>query len=141
MDAVIADSVAARRFTMLVLAIFASVALVLGCVGIYSVVSHAIRARTHEMAIRLALGARPRGLLGMVFRRGAAMALPGVTAGLAASLWLTRFMEHMLFGIQPHDPFTMGGVGGLSLAVTFAACFVPARRAARVDPMQALRQI
>lgn len=139
MDGVIADSLATRRFSMMVLGIFAALALVMACIGIYGVISHLVGERTHEIAIRLALGAERWDVLRMVLRDGAKMALAGVAIGLGAALGLTRLMTNMLFGISAHDPVTVAGVVSLLTVVAVAACYVPARRATRVDPVVALR--
>ena len=139
MEGVISDSLATRRFSMIVLGIFAALALLMACVGIYGVMSHLVGERTHEIAIRLALGAERRDVLRMVLRDGAKMALAGVAIGLGTALGLTRLMTSMLFGITAHDPVTVAGVVSLLTVVAFAACYIPARRATRVDPMVALR--
>ena len=131
MDGVISDSLATRRFSMIVLGIFAALALLMACVGIYGVISHLVGERTHEIAIRLALGAERWDVLRMVLRDGAKMALAGVAIGLAAALGLTRLMTSMLFGISAHDPVTVAGVVSLLMFVAFAACYIPARRATR----------
>jgi predicted permease len=139
MDGVIADRLATRRFSMIVLGIFAALALLMAGVGIYGVISHVVGERTHEIAIRLTLGAEQWDVLWMVLRDGAKMALAGVAIGLGAALALTRLVTSMLFGISPHDPVTVAGVVSLLAFVAFAACYIPARRATRVDPMVALR--
>jgi predicted permease len=139
MDGVISDRLARRRFTMIVLGVFAALALSMACVGIYGVVSHLVGERTHEIAIRVALGAERWDVLRMVLRDGAKMALAGITIGLGAALGLTRLMTSMLFGISAHDPVTVAGVVSLLTFVAFAACYIPARNATRIDPMAALR--
>ncbi len=139
MDGVISDRLARRRFSMIVLGIFAALALLMASVGIYGVISHLVGERTHEIAIRLALGAERWDVLRMVLRDGAKMTLAGVATGLAAALGLTRLMTSMLFGISAHDPVTVAGVVSLLMFVAFAACYIPARRATRVDPIVALR--
>jgi predicted permease len=139
MDGVISDSLATRRFSMIVLGVFSALALLMACVGIYGVISHLVGERTHEIAIRMALGAERWDVLRTVLRDWAKMALAGVGIGLAAALGLTRFMRSMLFGISAHDPVTVAGVVSLLMLVAFAACYVPARRATRIDPMVALR--
>jgi ABC-type antimicrobial peptide transport system permease subunit len=111
----------------------------MACVGIYGVNSHLVGERTHEIAIRMALGAKRWDVLRMVLRDGAKMAVAGVVIGLGTALGLTRFMTSMLFGISAHDPVTVTGVVTLLTFVAFAACYIPARRATRVDPMVALR--
>jgi putative ABC transport system permease protein len=139
MDGVMLDRLATRRFSMMVLGIFAALALLMACVGIYGVMSHLVGERTHEIAIRVALGAERWDVLRMVLRDGVKIALAGVAIGLGAALGLTRLMTSMLFGISAHDPATLAGVVSLLTFVAFAACYIPARRATRVDPMVALR--
>jgi predicted permease len=139
MDGVISDSLATRRFAMIVLGIFAALALLMACVGIYGVISHLVGERKHEIAIRMALGAERLDVLRTVLGDGAKMALAGVAIGLGAALGLTRLMTSMLFGISAHDPVTVAGVVSLLMFVAFAACYIPARRATRVDPMVTLR--
>jgi predicted permease len=139
MGGAISAGLARRRFTMVVLGAFAALALLMACVGIYSVISHLVGERTHEIAIRMALGAERWEILRMVLRDGAKMALAGVAIGLGAALGLTRLIASMLFGISAHDPVTMTGVVSLLTLVAFAACYLPARRATRVDPMVVLR--
>jgi predicted permease len=139
MDAVISNSIAARRFSMILLGVFASLALVLACVGIYGVISYMVGQRTHEIGVRMALGAQRDDVLRLVIGHGAKMALIGVAIGIGASLGLTRLMANQLFGVSAHDPLTFAGVGMLLLLVAVVACYIPARRATRVDPMIALR--
>ena len=139
MDGIISDSLAARRFSMILLGIFAALALVMSCVGIYGVISYLAGQRTHEIGIRMALGAERRDVLWMVLGDGAKMALVGVAIGLVAALGLTRLMENMLFGVGARDPLTLAGVAVVLSLVALAACYIPARRATRVDPMVALR--
>ncbi len=139
MDGVISDSLAARRFSMILLGIFAALALVMSCVGIYGVISYLAGQRTHEIGIRIALGAERRDVLRMVLGEGAKMALVGVAIGLVAAFGLTRLMANMLFGVSAHDPLSFAAVAGLLIMVALAACYIPARRAMKVDPMVALR--
>jgi predicted permease len=139
MDGIIAGSLATRRFAMILLGLFAGIALVLACVGIYGVVSYLVGRRTHEIGIRTALGAQREDVLRMVLMDGARMALVGVAIGLVTSLGLTRLMSGMIFGVSAHDPLTFAGVCGLLVLVALAACYVPARRATRIDPVVALR--
>jgi predicted permease len=139
MDEIISDSLAARRFSMVLLGIFAALAVVMSCVGIYGVISYLAGQRTHEIGIRIALGAKRRDVLGMVLAEAARMALLGVALGLVAALGLTHLMANLLFGVSPHDPLTLAGVATLLMLVALAACYVPARRATKVDPMVALR--
>jgi predicted permease len=140
MDDVVATSYAARRLTMILLAAFAVLALALACVGIYGVISYFVGQRTQEIGIRMALGAQRRDILHLVLGEGAKMAMLGAVIGIAASLGLTRLMAKQLFGVSAHDPMTYASVAALLVLVALAACYVPARRAARVDPMTSLRR-
>jgi putative ABC transport system permease protein len=139
MNDVIADSLAIKRFSMLLLGVFAILATLLSCVGIYGVLSYIAGQRTHEIGVRMALGAERRDVLRMMLSQAGKMALIGVAVGLIAALALTRLMASMLFGISTHDPLTFSGVAMLLMLVALAACLIPARRATRVDPMVALR--
>jgi len=139
MDGIISDRLVTRRFSMIVLGIFAALSLLMACVGIYGVIWHWVGERTHEIAIRVALGAERRDIVQMVLRDGAKLIVVGVIIGLAAALGLARLMSSMLFGISTHDPLSVAGVTSVLTFVAFAACYVPARRATRVDPLAALR--
>jgi predicted permease len=139
MDEVVSSSFAARRLSMLLLSVFASLALVLACVGIYGVISYLVSQRTHEIGVRMALGAERRDILRLVIGHGARMALVGVAIGIGAALGLMRLMASQLFGVSAHDPSTFAAVAMLLIIVAVAACYIPARRAMRVDPMIALR--
>jgi predicted permease len=139
MEEVISDSLAARRFSMELLGVFAGLALVMSCVGIYGVISYIAGQRTHEIGIRMALGAERGDVLRMVVGEGAKMALVGVAIGLAAAFGLTRLLASMLFGVSAHDPLSFTGVAVLLLLVALAACYLPARRAMKVNPLIALR--
>jgi len=139
MDDVVATSYAARRLTMILLTGFAALAILLACVGIYGVISYLVGQRTQEIGIRMALGAQRRDILVLVLGEGTKMALVGAVLGVAASLLLTRLMAKQLFGVSAHDPFTYGSVAFVLMLVAIAACFVPARRAVRTDPMKSLR--
>jgi predicted permease len=139
MDDVVATSYAARRLTMILLTGFAALAMILACVGIYGVVSYLVGQRTQEIGIRMALGAQPRDILVLVLGEGTRMALIGALLGTAASLGLTRLMAKQLFGVSAHDPLTYTSVAFVLMLVAIAACFVPARRAVRMDPMRSLR--
>ncbi len=139
MDQSISDSLASRRFAMILLAAFAAVALLLSSIGIYGVVSYVAGQRTHEIGIRLALGAQRRDILRLVLAEGSKLALIGVAAGIAAALGLTQLMSSILYGVSPMDPLTFAAVAVLLITIALAACYLPARRAMHVDPIVALR--
>jgi len=139
LDEVVADSLAARRFSMILLGVFAALALLLSSIGIYGVISYVVGQRTHEIGIRMALGAQRGDVLRLMLGEGMKMALVGVAIGIAAALGLTRLMTNMLFGVSAADPLTFCGVAFVLAAVALTACYIPARRAMRVDPMVALR--
>ncbi|MGH9848206.1 MAG: FtsX-like permease family protein, partial [Blastocatellia bacterium] len=139
MEEVAARSVAQRRFNMLLVGLFAGLGLLLASVGIYGVVSYSVAQRTNEIGIRIALGARSADVIRLILRHGLALALAGVALGAAASFGLTRLMKGFLFGVGATDPLTFAAVALLLTMVALAACWIPARRAARVDPMVALR--
>jgi predicted permease len=139
MNEVVSNSFAAWRLSMILLGVFATLALVLACVGIYGVISYLVGQRTHEIGVRMALGAQPSDVLRLVIGHGTEMALAGVAMGVVAALGLTRLMTNQLFGVSTHDPLTFAGVAALLMLVAVAACYIPARRAMRVDPMIALR--
>ncbi len=139
MSEIIASSLAARRFSMTLLGIFAGVALLLASVGIYGVVSYVVGQRTREIGVRIAMGAQQSEVLFLVLAQGAAMAAFGLVIGLAAALALTRLMATMLFAISAADPLTYMCVVALLFAVSMAACWMPARRASRLNPVDALR--
>jgi ABC-type antimicrobial peptide transport system permease subunit len=139
MEQLLAQSVASRRFQMSLFGAFAAMALVLAAVGVYGVISYSVSHRTHEIGIRMALGARPRDVLLMIVRQGMTLALVGVSIGLAAALGLTRVLKGLLFGLSVTDPPTFLQIAALLLGVAFLACYLPARRATRVDPLAAIR--
>ncbi|MET0623131.1 MAG: ABC transporter permease [Pyrinomonadaceae bacterium] len=139
MEERLAESVAQRRFNMTLLGVFACVALVLAGVGVYGVMAYAVARRTHEIGIRVALGAQRGDVVRLVLRQGMWLALAGVGAGLAGAYAVTRLMSGLLYGVSPTDPLTFVGVALLLAAVGLLACLVPARRATKVDPMTALR--
>jgi ABC-type antimicrobial peptide transport system permease subunit len=139
MESAISDSLAQRRFAMVLLAAFAALALLLASVGIYGVIAYIVGQRTQEIGIRMALGAHRLDVLRLMLWEGMRLALIGVAIGIAAGLALTRLMAKMLYGISATDPLTFSGVVMILLLVAVAACYLPARRAARINPMQALR--
>ena len=139
MEQIITESLASRRFAMLALTIFASVALVLAAVGIYGVMSYSVTQRTHEIGIRMALGASAYDVLKMVLGQGMLLVLIGLVIGIVGALALTRVMASLLFGVSATDPVTFGVISLLLALVALLACYIPARRAMRVDPMSALR--
>jgi putative ABC transport system permease protein len=139
MQDVVANSVQRRRFSMLLLTIFAAVAMLLAAIGLYGVMSYSVAQRTKEIGIRMALGARRPDVLVLVVKQGMALVLLGIAAGIVLSLGMTRLISGMLFGITATDPLTFAGVALLLGAVAFLANYLPARRAASVDPMVALR--
>jgi len=139
MEEIISESLATRRFTMILLGVFAGLALLLASVGIYGVISYVAGERTREMGIRMALGAQRRDILWLILRQGGTLAVVGVAVGLISSFALARFMAGLLYGVQATDPATLLVVAGLLGAVALVACSVPALRAARVDPMITLR--
>jgi predicted permease len=139
MNEVIADSLARRRFAMILLNAFAAVALLLSSIGLYGVISYLVGQQMQELGIRLALGAQRADVLLLVLSQGMKMALGGVTSGLLAALGLTRLLAQLLYGVSATDPATFAFIALLLVAVALAACFVPAWRATKVDPMAALR--
>ncbi len=139
MSELVSESVAPRRFQMLLALLFALSALFLASLGIYGVITYSVEQRRHELGIRAALGARFSDLRRMVLRQGMAPALAGLVTGLGASVPTGRLMEGLLFGVSPLDPPTLAIVTFVIVIVAVAACYVPARRATKVDPMVALR--
>jgi len=139
MDRLLDTSIARQRMSMLVFGVFAGVALVLASIGLYGVVAHGVTERTHEIGVRMALGAERRHVLALVVRQGLSMAIVGTLVGITAALTLSRLIESLLFHVQPTDPTTFGLVVATLLGVSVLACYVPAWRATRVDPTQALR--
>jgi putative ABC transport system permease protein len=140
MDQIVARSVANRRFALELLSVFAVVALLLAAVGIYGVMSYSFSQRGHEIGIRLALGAQRMHILQLAVGEGMQLVAVGLGIGLMGAAVLTRFFGTMLFGVSPSDPITFGGISATLAAVGFLACYVPARRATRVDPLIALRE-
>jgi predicted permease len=139
MQEVYGKSLARTSFTLVMLGIAGAMALSLGIIGIYGVISYSVSQRQREIGIRLALGAQRGDLLQMVLRRGAKLALVGVAIGISAALALTRLMTNLLFGVTAHDPITFAAVAALLIVVAVLACYIPARRAMLVDPIVALR--
>jgi putative ABC transport system permease protein len=132
-------SMARRKFSLFLMAVFAVSALLLAALGIYGVMAFVVSQRAQEFGIRLALGAKPRDILGLAFRPGLILTATGAIVGLGASIVVTRLMSSLLFGVSASDPMTFAVVPVLLGIVTLAACFIPARRATRVSPMQVLK--
>jgi len=139
LDGLLSRSLSPRRFAAVLIGVLAGLALVLSAVGIYGVMSYTLGQRTQEIGVRMALGAQPKNMLALVLGRGAGLALAGIFAGTLGALALTRFLSSLLFEVPSKDPFTFVVVAGLLLLVALAACYFPARRAMKVDPMVALR--
>jgi putative ABC transport system permease protein len=139
LDNLLADSVSPRRFSMSMLGIFAALALLLAAVGIYGVMSYIVSLRTNEIGIRMALGAKPADIRRIIVRRGAGLALVGVAIGTGGALALTKLLSSLLYSVKPTDPLTFAAVGAILASAALVACYVPASRAMRVDPMVALR--
>jgi putative ABC transport system permease protein len=139
MESLLSTSIARARFSALLLGVFAAVALVLSGVGIYGVISYTVAQRGHEIGVRMALGAQAMDVIKLVLRNGMMLALLGVVLGIAGAFALTRLMTTLLFGVSPTDAVTFGVVSLLLLLVALLACYIPARRATRVDPLVALR--
>src|SRR5262249_50915288 len=139
MDQVLDTSMARQRVSMIIFVVFAAVALTLASVGLYGVVAHAVTERTHEIGVRMALGAEARHVLALVVRQGISMAVVGAAIGVAGAVAVSRWIEGLLFGVTPTDPATFASVVATLLAVAAVACYIPAWRATRVDPTTALR--
>jgi putative ABC transport system permease protein len=139
MNQLVSDSVSTRRVTLVLLGLFSALALVLAAIGIYGVISYSVAQRTHEIGIRMALGAQHKDVLRMILRQGVKIAVAGVAIGVVVSLGLTQLMSSLLFSVSAADPLTFAGVAILLVLVAMLACYIPARRALQVDPMVALR--
>ncbi len=139
MEQLHAVSTARQNFNMLLLTIFAGIALLLAAIGLYGLMSYSVEQRKQEIGIRLALGAEHRDVSSMIVRQGMLLAGSGVVIGLAAAFGLTRLIQSLLYGVKPWDPVTFGGVAVVLSAVALLASYIPARRAMRVDPVIALR--
>jgi ABC-type antimicrobial peptide transport system permease subunit len=136
---IVKDSLTQSRFSMLLLSAFGALALILASIGIYGVISYSVGQRTREIGVRMAVGAQRRNVLGLVLGQGARLAGLGIAIGLVAAIGVTRLMASLLFGVAPRDPLTFFAVPVLLMAIALLACYIPARRAMRVDPMVALR--
>jgi putative ABC transport system permease protein len=134
-----AESVATERLNLMLLAIFAGIALVLAIVGIYGVMSYSVTQRTHEIGIRMAIGAQPRDVFAMILGHGMKLALIGIGLGLVGAFALTRLMASMLFGVEPTDATTFSAIAVLLTVVALLACYLPGRRATKVEPTVSLR--
>jgi ABC-type antimicrobial peptide transport system permease subunit len=139
LDDAVSESLAQRRFSMNMVGLFALTALLLAAIGIYGVISYIVSERTHEFGIRLALGAERKNILQIVLRQGLQLAFAGAVIGLVGALVVSRFMAALLYGVPPTDLLTFGVVAVLFLSVALIACYLPALRATKVDPMIALR--
>jgi putative ABC transport system permease protein len=139
LDQLAERTISQRRFNLLLLGAFAVLALVLAAVGLYGLISFATAQRTHEIGVRMALGAQSGDVLRLVMGQGLRLILLGVACGLAGTLALTQLLKSLLFGVSATDPLTFAGVAALLTVVALLACYIPARRAMKVDPMIALR--
>jgi putative ABC transport system permease protein len=135
----LSEALSQRRLNMSLLAVFAGLAVFLATVGIYGVVAYSVVQRSHEIGIRMALGAQPKSVLRLILGQSMLLALAGIAIGLGASFFLTKLIASMLFGVTARDPFIFAGVSLLLGVVALLASFIPARRAMRVDPLDSLR--
>jgi ABC-type antimicrobial peptide transport system permease subunit len=139
MDQITAESVASQRFTVILLGLFATIALLLSTVGVYGVVSYLVSQRTREVGLRMALGAQSSDVLKLIMGHGTKLELAGIAIGLPSAIVLARLPSRFLFGVSPSDPVTIVSVVAITSAAGIAACYVPARRAMRIEPMNALK--
>jgi ABC-type antimicrobial peptide transport system permease subunit len=139
LDTLLAESVSPRRFSTFLLSLFAGLALLLACIGVYAVMSYAVRLRTREIGVRMALGARPRNICGLIVAAGARLIVAGTVLGLAGAFAITKLLSSLLYGVTATDPVTFIAVVLMLGTVALGACYVPARRAMYVDPINALR--
>jgi putative ABC transport system permease protein len=139
MEQVMSGALSEPRFRTTLLGLFAALALVLAAIGIYGVISHSVTQRTHEIGLRMALGAERKDVLELVMRQGMTLVLTAVAIGLAGALALTRVLSGLPYGVRPNDPLTLAGVSTVLITTAMLACYMPARRATKVDPMEALR--
>jgi ABC-type antimicrobial peptide transport system permease subunit len=139
MESWLAESIARTRFGTLLLGAFAGLAMLLAAIGIYGVMSHSVAQRESEIGVRMALGAQGRDVLRLVIRHGLSLVIVGVALGLLGALALTRVLGSLLYGVTATDPLTFAAIALLLTAVSWLACYLPARRATRVDPLTALR--
>jgi putative ABC transport system permease protein len=139
MHQAVQDSTARTNFNMILLSVFAGVALLLAAIGIYGLMAYSVQQRRHEIGVRVALGAQPNNVLLMILREGMKLALAGIALGILGAVWLTQGIKSLLYQVEPNDPFTFAFVGAILVSAAVAACYVPARRATQVDPIVALR--
>ena len=139
MEQVMDASIARQRMALLVLSVFAAVALILAASGLYGLVAHSVTERTHEIGVRMALGAERRDVIRLVITHGLSMTAVGIAAGVAGAMALSKSLEGLVFGVEPTDPATFASVIVMLLAVSLAACYFPAWRATRIPPTMALR--
>ena len=139
MENIVSEFIAPRRLTMLIAGLFAALALLLAIIGLYGVISYSVVQRSHELGVRLALGATKDNILHLIISQGFALAGAGIILGMTGTFAFSRVLARLLFGITPRDPLTFGTVALVLLCVSLLACYIPARRATRIDPMIALR--